>query len=75
MNNAFEFVQADDERFIAYCDGLATALKHRIEKGELLDDRESKWLRQFGKGQLTTCQKLIDDYTVFQVRNRLDRKP
>ena len=67
-----DFVQVeDDARFAAYSAGLATALKHRLEKGEALDERETKWLGQFGRHQLNTCQKLIDAYAVLQVTERL----
>ena len=76
MNNTLDFVQVeDDARFTAYCAGLATVLQHRIEKGEQLDEREAKWLRQFGTDQLTVCTKLIAKYTVLQVRERLTNRP
>lgn len=69
-------VQVDnDEKFRAYAAGLATALKHRIEIGEQLNEREKKWLGQFGRHQLKTCQKLIDAYALDQITARLAQHP
>lgn len=70
--NTLSFIQVEDDiRFAEYCAGLATDIKDRIEKGEQLDEQKAKWLGQFGRHQLNTCQKLIDAYTVLQVSERL----